>query len=179
MGLKELEKEKLVAIRELENRRLQDTKELQEKMKLLKHEAMQKLIDAEKKLSIKLRKELKLSEEQKNAETLEVIERLQVENDELKKKSNERKMKLKVAQQCYKTYLSDHIHKYEKTMGRLEAKLEKEKVKKKNKKRSLTVKSLKLVFGDNISKRSLSNQFEDHFVVKQFDKHPSKQNTDL
>merc|ERR1719186_1023549 len=64
-------------------------------------------------------------------------------------------------------------------MGRLKAKLEKEKVKKKNKKKSLTVKSLKLVIGDNISKRSLSNQFEDHFVVKQFDKHPSKQNTDL
>jgi len=191
--LKEIEKEKM--LRELENRRLQDNKVLQEKIKGLKYEnrinenaskdmrdrgqTMQKLIDAEKKLSNKLKRELKLCEEQHNAETLKVIERLQGENAALKKKSYERKLKLKFAQQSYKTNLSDYINKYEKNIDRLRSKLEKGKVKKKKNEKSLTAKSLKLVLGGNISKQSFDSQFEDHFVVKKVDKHPKTQKAHL
>ena len=151
---------------------------------------MRKLVDAEKKLSNILKRELKTKDEihdkelsakievqsrnlelsQKVVDTKEIIDRLQDEINVIKKKSYERKIKLKYAQQAHKANLSEYIQKYENTMNRIKemeiAKLEK----KKKKKKTSSVKSLKLVFGEKLSKQSLSKHVDDTFSVKQFDK---------
>jgi len=147
---------------------------------------MQKLIDTEKKQANKYKQRSRRNEEELSAKSdvisknEETIKRLKKETLELalsiethKKKSYERKVKLKCAQQSYNSNLNEFLDKYQKNIEKLKTKREKEKLKKK--KNNVTV---KLVLGEKISEKSLLKDMDmDSVVTKQYstDEHTTEQ----
>jgi len=131
---------------------------------------MQKLINAEKKVNKVYKQELIQKDHEINVKSevarqyKEEINRLKANNAELSskmerhmKKSHERKIKLKSAQQSYRSNLNEFMDKYQKDIEYLKNRQGKEKLREK---KILKVKSMKLILGENSTENALSRDLK-------------------
>ena len=149
---------------------LKKTKEKQNEDIQIKNNAldnMQKLIDAEVNVSYKYKQEWIQRGQEISVKSeivrqhKETIKKLKADNAELSskmerhmKKSHERKIKLKSAQQSYRSNLNEFLEKYKKDIEYLKSKRDKEEPRKK--KKILKVKSMKLILDENSTDNSVS-----------------------